>query len=142
MAMIAFVGPIEELALENTCFRQVLCTGKDAQLVLMSLAPGEETGDEVHPSVDQFFRIEAGESKFILNQKQELLVRAGDAVAVPSGTYHNVINTSETVPLKLLTIYSPPDYPAGTVHKTKAEAAAAEALEHNQAGLAVCVHPR
>lgn len=77
--MIAFVGPIEKLTLENTYFRQVLCTGKHAQLVLMCLAPEEETGDEVHPGVDQFFRIEAGESKFVLNQKQELLLRGGRA---------------------------------------------------------------
>jgi mannose-6-phosphate isomerase-like protein (cupin superfamily) len=106
----------------------------------MSLAPGEEIGDEVHPNIDQFFRIEAGEARFVLNGKQEHLARDGDAVVVPSGTVHNVINTSKTVPLKLYTIYSPPNHPAGTVHKTKAEAAAAEALEHRQSGLAFCVH--
>jgi mannose-6-phosphate isomerase-like protein (cupin superfamily) len=128
--MIAFVGPIEKLTLENTYFRQVLCTGEHSQLVLMCLAPGEEIGNEVHPSVDQFFRIEAGEAKFVLNEKQEHLARDGDAVVVPSGTYHNVINTSKTEPLKLYTIYSPPNHPAGTVHKTKAEAEAAESLEH------------
>jgi mannose-6-phosphate isomerase-like protein (cupin superfamily) len=130
MAMIAFVGPVEKLTLENTYFRQVLCTGEHSQLVVMCLAPGEEIGDEVHPSVNQFFRIEAGEAKFVLNKKQEHLARDGDAVVVPSGTYHNVINTSKTVPLKLYTIYSPPNHPAGTVHKTKADAEAAEALEH------------
>ncbi len=129
MAMIAFVGPIEKLTLENTYFRRVLCTGTNAQLVLMCLRPGEEIGDEVHLNVDQFFRIEAGESKFVLNEKQELLVRSGDALVVPSGTPHNVINTSKTVPLKLYTIYSPPNHPPETVHKTKAEAEAVEALE-------------
>jgi mannose-6-phosphate isomerase-like protein (cupin superfamily) len=128
--MIAFVGPIEKLTLENTCFRQVLCTGKHSQLVVMCLAPGEEIGGEVHPNVDQFFRIEAGEAKFVLNEKQEHLARDGDAVVVPSGTYHNVINPSQTLPLKLYTIYSPPNHPAGTVDKTKAEARSAEALEH------------
>jgi mannose-6-phosphate isomerase-like protein (cupin superfamily) len=135
MAMIAFIGPIAKLTLENTDLRRVFYTGKHAQLISMCLAPGEESGGEVHPNVDQFFRIEAGESKFVLNEKQELVVRSGDAVAVPSGMHHNVINTSKAAPLKLFTIYSPPNHPAGKVHKTKAEAEAAEALEHRQGGL-------
>ncbi|HEY1204117.1 MAG: cupin domain-containing protein [Bryobacteraceae bacterium] len=128
--MIEYVGPIEKLTLENAYFRQVLFTGKHAQLVLMCLGPGEEIGDEVHPNVDQFFRIEQGDAKFVFNEKQERQVRDGDAVVVPAGTYHNVINTSKTVPLKLYTLYSPPNHPDGTVHKTKAEAEAAEAAEH------------
>ena len=128
--MIEYVGPIEKLTLENAYFRQVLFTGKHAQLVLMCLGPGEEIGDEVHPNVDQFFRIEQGEARFVFNEKQERAVRDGDAVVVPAGTYHNVINTSKTVPLKLYTLYSPPNHPDGTVHKTKAEAEAAEAAEH------------
>jgi mannose-6-phosphate isomerase-like protein (cupin superfamily) len=128
--MTEYVGPIEKLTLENTYFRQVLFTGKHSQLVLMCLRPGEEIGDEVHPSVDQFFRIERGEAKFVLDEKQEHPARDGDAVIVPAGTYHNVINTSKAAPLKLYTIYSPPNHPSGTVHKTKAEAEAAEALEH------------
>lgn len=130
MVMIAFIGPIEKLSLENTDFRQVLCTGQRAQLESICLAPGEEIGGEVHPDFDQFFRIEAGEARFVLNEEQEHLVRDGDAVVVPSGTYHNVINASKSVPLKLSTIYSRPNHPAGTVHKTKAEAAIGEALEH------------
>ncbi len=129
--MTEYVGPIEKLTLENAYFRQVLFTGKHAQLVLMCLRPGEEIGDEVHPNVDQFFRIEQGQARFVFNEKQEFPVRDGEAVVVPAGTYHNVINTSKTAPLKLYTIYSPPNHPKGTVHKTKAEAEAAEALEQH-----------
>jgi mannose-6-phosphate isomerase-like protein (cupin superfamily) len=128
--MTEYLGPIEKLTLENTYFRQVLFTGEHSQLVVMCLAPGEDIGDEVHPKVDQFFRIEHGQAKFVLNEKQEHPARDGDAVIVPAGTYHNVINTSKTLPLKLYTIYSPPNHPDGTVHKTKAEAEAAEAQEH------------
>lgn len=129
--MIEYVGPIEKRTLDNTYFRQVLFTGKHTQLVVMCLGPGEEIGDEVHQNVDQFFRIEQGEGKFVFNEKQERLVRDGDAVVVPAGTYHNVINTSRTALLKLYTLYSPPNHPDGTVHKTKAEAQAAEAVEHS-----------
>jgi len=139
--MIEYVGPIEKLTLENAYFRQVLFTGKHAQLVLMCLGPGEEIGDEVHPNVDQFFRIEQGDAKFVFNEKQERQVRDGDAVVVPAGTYHNVINTSKTVPLKLYTLYSPPNHPDGTVHKTKAEAAAAEAAEHKWRTGRLRAHP-
>jgi mannose-6-phosphate isomerase-like protein (cupin superfamily) len=128
--MIEYVGHIEQQTLNNTYFRQVLFTGVHTQLVVMCLGPGEEIGDEVHPNVDQFFRIEQGEAKFVFNEKQERPARDGDAVVVPAGTYHNVINTSKTVPLKLYTLYSPPNHPDGTVHKTKAEAVAAEAVEH------------
>ena len=124
--MIGYVGSIEKQTLENTYFREVLFTGKHSQLVVMCLQVGEEIGDEVHPSVDQFFRIEQGEAKFVLNENEEHLVREGDAVVVPAQTYHNVINTSKTAELKLYTIYSPPNHPAGTIHKTKAEADAAE----------------
>ena len=124
--MIGYVGSIEKQTLENTYFREVLFTGKHSQLVVMCLQAGEEIGDEVHPNVDQFFRIEQGEAKFVLNENEEHLVREGDAVVVPAQTYHNVINTSKTAELKLYTIYSPPNHPAGTVHKTKAEAEAAE----------------
>ena len=124
--MIGYVGSIEKQTLANTYFREVLFTGKHSQLVVMCLQVGEEIGDEVHPNVDQFFRIEQGEAKFVLNENEEHLVREGDAVVVPAQTYHNVINTSKTAELKLYTIYSPPNHPAGTVHKTKAEADAAE----------------
>lgn len=124
--MIGYVGSIEKQTLKNTYFREVLFTGKHSQLVVMCLQAGEEIGDEVHPNVDQFFRIEQGEAKFVLNENEEHLVREGDAVVVPAQTYHNVINTSKTAELKLYTIYSPPNHPAGTIHKTKAEADAAE----------------
>ena len=124
--MSEFVGPIEKLTLENTYFRQVLFTGKHAQLVVMCLQPREEIGNEVHPGVDQFFRIEEGKAKFIFNGEEKHLVGEGDAVVVPAGTHHNVINASATKPLKLYTVYSPANHPEGTVHKTKAEAEAAE----------------
>ena len=125
--MNGYVGAIEELALQNTCFRQVLFTSEHTQLVVMSLQPGEEIGDEVHPDVDQFFRVERGEARFVFDEKEERLVRGGDAVVVPAGTRHNVINASKEEPLKLCTLYSPPNHPDATVHKTRLEAEAAEA---------------
>jgi mannose-6-phosphate isomerase-like protein (cupin superfamily) len=128
--MTGYVGSIEKQTLENTYFRQVLFTAQHAQLVVMCLKPGEEIGDEVHPKIDQFFRIEQGKAKFVFNEKEEHLVQDGDAVVVPAGTYHNVVNASKTGMLKLYTIYSPPNHPDGTVHKTKAEAEAAELVEH------------
>ncbi len=124
--MTGYVGAIEELALKNTYFRQVLFTAKHAQLVVMCLQPGEEIGDEVHANVDQFFRVERGEARFVFDEKEERFVHGGDGIVVPAGTYHNVINTSKTAPLQLYTIYSPPNHPDGTVHKTKEEAEAAE----------------
>jgi mannose-6-phosphate isomerase-like protein (cupin superfamily) len=123
----AFFGSIEELTLKNGYFRQVLFTGKYCQLVVMCLQPGEEIGNEIHPNVDQFFRLEEGEARFVLNDSEEYLAHATDAVVIPAGTFHNVINTSKTKQLKLYTVYSPPNHPAGTIHKTKAEAVAAEA---------------
>ena len=128
--MTGYVGPIETETLKNDYFRRVLFTGKHTQLVVMCLQPGEEIGKEMHPDVDQFFRIEEGEARFVLGEKEEHLVRDGDAVVVTAGTYHNVLNTSSTTPLRLYTIYSPPNHPDGTVHKTKTEAEAAEAAEH------------
>jgi len=128
--VIAYVGHIEKQTRENTDFRRVLFTGKHVQLVVMCLEPGEQIGAEVHQNVDQFFRIEQGAARFVSNEGSEHLVREGDVVVVPAGTYHNVINTSNTAPLKLSTLYSPPNHPEGTVHKTKAEAEAAEVMEH------------
>ncbi len=125
--MTGYVGPIEKVAEKNKYFRQVLFTGKHLQLVVMSLLPKEEIGNEVHPDVDQFFRIEEGSARFVLNNgSEDHLVRAGAAVVVPAGTWHNVINASRSLPLKLYTIYTPPEHPDGTIHKTKAEAEAAE----------------
>lgn len=129
----AFVGDIEKQTLKNNFFRKVIFTGKHSQLVLMTLKPAEEIGNEVHPHVDQFFRIEAGEAKFVLrNGKEKHIAKNGYAVTVPAGTYHNIINNSKTKKLKLYTIYSPPNHPAGTIHKTKAEAERAEAKEHHK----------
>jgi mannose-6-phosphate isomerase-like protein (cupin superfamily) len=126
--MAAYVGPIEKISVKNKYFRKVLYTGKHLQLVAMSLQPKEEIGKEVHRGVDQFFRIEEGRAKFVFGAKEVHLVGAGGAVVVPAGTYHNVINTSATKPLKLYTIYTPPNHKPGTVHRTKA---AAEAAEHH-----------
>ena len=124
--MTGYVGDIEKETLKNNYFRRLLFTGKHSQLVVMCLQAGEEIGNEVHPNVDQFFRIEEGKARFVFNGKEEHLVGNGGAVVVPAGTYHNVINTSAKKPLRLYTIYTPPQHPDGTVHKTKAEAEAAE----------------
>ncbi|MGD0574311.1 MAG: cupin domain-containing protein [Anaerolineales bacterium] len=124
--MTGYAGSIEKETLKNKFFRRVLFTGKHAQLVVMCLQGGEDIGNEVHPDVDQFFRIETGEAKFVFNGKEEHVVGEGGAVIVPAGTYHNVINTSKTKLLQLYTVYSPPNHPDGTVHRTKAEAEAAE----------------
>jgi len=124
--MTGYAGSIEKATLNNNYFRHVLFTAKHSQLVVMCLLPGEDIGNEVHHDTDQFFRIEAGDAKFVLNDKEEHLTSDGDAVIVPAGTYHNVINASSTKKLKLYTIYSPPQHPDGTIHKTKAEAEIAE----------------
>lgn len=129
--MAGFIVSIEKKTLDNNYFRQVLFTGKYVQLVVMCLQPGEDIGNEVHAKVDQFFRIEQGKAAFVLSGKEKHLVKDGDAVTVPAGTYHNVINTSKTEKLKLYTLYSPPNHPAKTVHKTKAAAEKAEAKKHH-----------
>jgi len=126
--MTGFVDNIEEKTEQNSFFRQVLYTGKYTQLVVMSLLPGEEIGIEVHPAVDQFFRIEEGQAKVIIDG-QEHEVYEGFAIIVPAGSQHNVINTGNN-PLKLYTLYSPPNHPDGTIHRTRAEAIAAEEEEH------------
>ena len=126
--MNGYKGNIEEETLKNSYFRQVLFTGKHSQLVVMSLKPKEEIGEEVHDKVDQFFRFEKGTGKVVINDT-EYEVADGDAVIIPAGAKHNIINTSTDSDLKLYTIYSPPNHPEGTVHKTKAEALAAEKEE-------------
>lgn len=123
--MKGYVDNIEKLTLANENFRQVLFTGSHCQLVLMTLKPTEEIGSEVHQNVDQFFRVEAGEGKIVM-EGEEKAVGDGDAFVVPAGTEHNVVNTSSDKPLKLYTIYSPPQHKDGTVHKTREEAMAAE----------------
>ncbi len=117
---------IEQQTLENNNFRKVLYTGAHSQLVLMSLKPGEEIGLETHEENDQFFRFEAGEGKVIINEEQ-YQVGSGDAIVVPSGASHNIINTSESEDLKLYTIYSPAHHKDGIVRATKEEAMANEA---------------
>ena len=127
--MKGYTGNIEDQTAQNKFFRQVLFTGKHCQLVLMSLKPGEEIGMEVHANVDQFFRFESGEGLVIMDGEKQT-VKDGWAVIIPAGTNHNIINTSKTESLQLYTIYSPPNHPDKTVHKTKAEAMAAEEHEH------------
>ncbi len=127
--MTGYFAHIEDESIKNDNFRKVLYTGKFSQLVVMSLLPGEDIGDEVHDHVDQFFRFEVGEGKAILDG-EEVLFAADDVVIIPAGVKHNIINTSTTESLKLYTIYSPANHPEGTVHATKAEAMAAEEAEH------------
>lgn len=123
--MAGYVGNIESLTLGNEYFRQVLFTAPHSQLVVMCLQPSEDIGVETHPNVDQFFRVEEGEGKVILNG-EETMFKAGDAIVVPAGTEHNVFNTSAENKLKLYTIYSPANHKDGIIHKTKAEAMADE----------------
>ena len=118
-----FKSNIEKETLGNSNFRRVLYTGKNSQLVLMNLKPGEEIGEEVHRTIDQFFRFEKGEGMVSIDGIKQK-VTDGDAVIVPAGARHNVINISKTTELKLYTIYSPPEHQDGTVRKTKADAAA------------------
>ncbi len=111
---------IEQATENNTNYRQVLYTGKHLQLVLMSLQPDEEIGMEVHPENDQFFRFEEGEGEVVIDGN-EYLVQDGDAIIVPAGAQHNVVNTGSE-PLKLYTIYAPPHHRHDVVKATKAEA--------------------
>ncbi|HQD25683.1 MULTISPECIES: cupin domain-containing protein [Methanoculleus] len=120
-----FMIDIETETVKNTDFRRVLYTSNFSQLVLMSLKPGEEIGEEVHDDVDQFFRFEEGEGVVIINDI-EYPVKDGSAVIVPNGAKHNVVNTSKTAALKLYTIYSPPEHRDKVVHKTRDDAMADE----------------
>ncbi len=122
--MKGYVDNIEKASLENDNFRKVLYTGKNSQLVLMSLEPKEEIGEEVH-TLDQFIRVEAGSGKAVLDGVEHEL-GDGSAVVIPAGMKHNVMNTSETGKMKLYTIYSPPEHQDGVVRKTKADADAQE----------------
>lgn len=120
MAKKGYCDDIEYLANNNSYFRKVLYTGEYMQLVLMSLAPNEEIGSEIHESNDQFFRFDRGEGKVIINDN-EYEVRDGFAVVVPAGATHNVINTG-TGDLKFYTIYSPAHHKDGIERETKQEA--------------------
>ena len=121
--MKGFVSNIEEDSLNNNNFRKVLYSGKHSQLVLMSLKPKEEIGMEVHEENDQFFRIEKGQGKCIIDGNESELAD-GTAVVVPAGAEHNIINTSDSEELKLYTIYSPAHHQDGVVRATKEEAVA------------------
>ena len=123
--MKGYVVDIEKETERNIDFRHVLYTGKHSQLVLMSIKPGEEIGEETHDDVDQFFRFEEGEGEVIIDGVQHR-VKDGNGVIVPAGAKHNVINTSKLVNLKLYTIYSPPEHQDGIVRHTKKEAIASE----------------
>ena len=123
--MKGFVADIEKVTLENENFRQVLYTAKNCQLVLMSLRPGEDIGEEVH-TLDQFFRCEQGEGKAILDGT-EYAIENGTVLIVPAGARHNIINGSDGA-MKLYTLYSPPNHRDGVVHRAKADAE--KAAEH------------
>ena len=122
--MSGYIVNIEEATAKNNHYRQVLFTAEHTQLVLMSLKPGEEIGEEVH-ELDQFIRFEAGEGTVVLDG-QTHSVSDGFAVVIPAGTRHNVVNRSKTADLKLYSLYSPPEHKDGTLHKTKREADADE----------------
>lgn len=128
--MTGYHTDIEKKSMENSYFREVLFTGPHSQLVVMALKPGEDIGLETHPDTDQFIRVESGQGKAILDE-QEYTLQDGSALVIPAGAKHNVINTSSTEPLKLYTVYTPPEHPDGTVHKTKAEAEAYEREHHH-----------
>ena len=119
--MKGFNTNIERDTLENNDFRRVLYTAKHCQLVLMSLQPQEEIGLETHPENDQFLRFEGGRGAVFIDGRR-FEVTDGDAVIVPAGAQHNVVNLSESEPLKIYTIYSPPHHKDGTVHATKEQA--------------------
>ena len=122
--MKGFVEDIEELTEDNKDYRRVLYTGKHLQLVLMALQPGEEIGEEVHEDHDQFFRVEKGKGEVWIDGVRTK-IKGDDAIIVPAGAKHNVINTGEKS-LKLYTLYAPPEPRDGLVHPTKPEAEAAE----------------
>ena len=127
--MSGYVVDIEAKTLENENFRDVLFTAGHSQLVVMTLRPGEEIGMEHHDGRDQFIRVEAGEGEAIIDGERHRL-RDGWAVVIPSGAEHNIVNTSRSEPLRLYTIYSPPEHPDGTVHRDKREADEYEKAHH------------
>jgi len=122
--MKGFVENIEQLTTGNMHFRRVVYTGKHLQLVLMTLKPGEEIGAEVHEGHDQFFRVESGTGEVIIDGDRRPIAD-DDAIIVPAGARHNVVNTGSE-PLQLYTLYAPPEHRDGVVHPTKAEADASD----------------
>lgn len=131
---LGWTADIERETLQNETFRTVLFTGSQMQLTVMSLLPGEEIGLEVHDDTDQFIRVEAGRAHVTFGRTEDTVdetheLSDDDAVIIAAGTWHNVVNAGDG-PLKLYSLYSPPEHPDGTVHATKAEADAAEAEAH------------
>jgi mannose-6-phosphate isomerase-like protein (cupin superfamily) len=129
-AIGAWVGDIEATTLANDTFRTVLFTGTHTQLTVMALRPGEEIGWEAHGHLDQFIRIEQGSARVDLGPDPDTVSEQHEvaddwALIIPAGTWHNVVNTGDDA-LKLYSLYSPPEHPADTVHRTKADADAAE----------------
>jgi mannose-6-phosphate isomerase-like protein (cupin superfamily) len=124
-----YVNNIENETLSNDYFRKEVFTGEYLQMTVMSLLPGEDVGAEVHPTTDQFLRIEQGSGKAIIGE-QEYDVEDDFAIIIPAGMNHNVTNTGDVV-MKLYSIYTPVEHPKGTIHKDKAEAMAAEAEHHH-----------
>ena len=122
--MRGFVGNIEDLTEASADFRRVLYTGKQLQLVLMAIEPGEEIGEEVHPDRDQFFRIEEGAGEVWIDGRRTK-VESDFGILVPAGARHNIRNTGDE-PLKLYTLYGPPEHADGTVHATRADAEASQ----------------
>lgn len=132
--MLGWVGDIERSTLENTTFRTVLFTGEHTQLTVMRLAPGEDIGREAHPHIDQFIRVEEGQARVEFGSSEDRVDETHDigddwAIVIPAGVWHNVVNTGDGE-LKLYSLYSPPQHPPDTVHRTKAEAEAAEHGHH------------
>lgn len=127
--MKGYITNLQKSSLENTDFRRVLYTAAHSQLVLMSLKPGEEIGEEMH-TLDQFIRIEAGEGKAILDGIEHD-IRDDDGIVIPASTRHNIINTSETSDMKLYTVYSPPEHRDGVIHTTKEDASQDASDEFN-----------
>lgn len=125
--MAGYITDIENKAANNVNFREVLFTASHQQLVVMSLRPGEDTGEETHEDADQFIRIEAGLARAVLEGEEHDLT-GGSVVVIPAGTRHNIINTSESDALKLYALYSPPQHSDGAVHQTKMEATEEEEL--------------
>ena len=121
--MKGFVDDIEELTEANKNFRHVLYSGQKLQLVLMALKPGEDIGEEVHTGTDQFFRVEKGKGELVIDGKVTA-IKSDMAIIVPAGARHNIKNTGDR-PLKLYTLYAPPEHIDGTIHATRADAEAA-----------------
>lgn len=129
-----FVTDIEKATLDNNYFREAIWTGDHLQLTLMSINPGEDIGLEIHPNLDQFLRIEQGQGLVKMGDKKDQLgfqrrVKDDDAIIIPSGTWHNVINTGKE-PMKLYSIYAPPQHPPGVIDKAKKDAEQREMHEH------------